>query len=188
MKHIKEILLVLILLTIGTVYLVSKENGTTPKDTEIKKDTEEILDTALDIKDSLKKMKTTINGKVINYGNNTSIKYIEKQIKNTHIHKKYFLNTTKCSQNCGVAIKKWDDAKKYCKIRGSRLPSKYQIENSNRYNKKECSDCSYWTNTEALRPNGKSYPSTKVYVYLQSDDDFLKFSTRSTYVATCLSN
>jgi len=189
MKYLKQTFFFFIFLAIGTGFLVSKENRTTTKDTEIKRDTEEILDTTLDIKDSLKNMKSmSINGKVINYGDNTNIKYIEKQIRNTHIHKKYFVNTTHCSQNCGVAIKKWSDAKKYCNVRRSSLPSKTIIENSNRYQKSECSDCNYWTNTEALRPNGKSYPNKKVYVYSQAENDFFKFSTRSTYVATCLAN
>ena len=110
---------------------------------------------------------------------------IYKTVKNTNISKNYFIDSTRCSSSCGVAIKKWNDAKKYCSMRGSKLPSKTQIERSSKYQRKECSDCSYWTNTEALRPNGQSYPKRKVHVYLQSEDDFLKFSTNSTYVATC---
>ena len=65
------------------------------------------------------------------------------------------------------------------------MPSKTQIERSNKYQKKECSDCKYWTNTEAFRRNGQSYPNRKVYVYDQAEGDFSKFSTKSTYVATC---
>ena len=131
----------------------------------------------------------TVNKKVIKKIIKKTINNdFRKTIKNTYISKQYFVDSTRCSENCGVAIKKWNDAKTYCNKRGSSLPSKSEIENSSKYQKKECSDCSYWTNTEALRPNGRSYPSPKVYVYLQSEGDFFKFNTKSTYVATCLSD
>jgi len=157
------------------------------------------------------KSKTIINGKKVTYIKNAKNVYttvinknktinkntikktvkkiinnkIYKTVKNTNISNKYFVDTTRCSSSCGVAIKKWNDAKKYCSIRGSQLPSKTQIERSNKYQKKECSDCKYWTNTEAFRRNGQSYPNRKVYVYDQAEGDFSKFSTKSTYVATC---
>ena len=67
MKYIKQTLFLLILVTGGTVYLVSndsnpkdKELKITSKDTEIKRDTEEIVDITLDIKDSIKNLKTTL--------------------------------------------------------------------------------------------------------------------------------
>jgi len=141
-----------------------------------------------------KHIKKIINKKIINKKtvNNIVKKTINKHFKTvvnkTSISKNYFIDTTRCSSSCGVAIKKWKDAKKYCSIRGSRLPSKSEIENSSKYEKKECSDCSYWTNTEALRPNGRSYPNKKVWVYEQSEDDFFKYNIKSTYVATCLSD
>ena len=138
-----------------------------------------------------KHIKKIINKKIINKKtvNNIVKKTINndfrKTINKTYISKNYF-NTERCSQNCGVAIKKWRDAKKYCKIRGSQLPSKSLFLKSNKYDNNECSDCRYWTNTEATRSNGKSYPNKKVYVYLQSEGDVLKYNTNSTYVATCV--
>ena len=196
MKYIKQTLFLLVLVTGGTVYLLSNETNpkdkeikTTSKDIEIKRDTEEIVDITLDIKDSIKNLKTTtINGEIINYGDNSSIEYIDTQVKNTKISNNYFVNGSQCSSSCGIAIQKWDAAKKYCNIRGSQLPSKSQISQSSKYDKNECSDCSYWTSTEALRPNGKSYPRKKVYMYLQSENDFSKVSSKSTYVATCIAD
>lgn len=196
MKYIKQTLFLLVLVTGGTIYLLSNETSpkekeikTTSKDIEIKRDTEEIVNITLDIKDSIKNLKTTeINGEIINYGDNSNIEYIDTQVKNTKISNNYFVNGSQCSSSCGVAIRKWDAAKKYCNIRGSQLPSKSQIAQSAKYDKDECSDCSYWTSTEALRSNGESYPTKQVYVYLQSEDDFLKYYTTSTYVATCIAD
>ena len=207
--NIKKLLLISSVVFIP-LFLLSKSNHITPIEKETKKELNEVHDTVLNnhdinintnkmVKKLLKKdnkATTTINGKKVVYIKNaknvhTTVKNIVnkkiyKTVKNTNISKNYFMDSLKCSSSCGVAIKKWTDAKKYCHIRGSKLPSKSQIEISDKFHRKECSDCSYWTSTEAKRRNGKSYPNKKIYVYNQKEDDFFKFATKYTYVATCL--
>jgi predicted transcriptional regulator len=204
---IKRIVIILGVFSIFLMYIEAKEK-TTPITKEIKYEVHEIHDTTLNNGEKLNKLlkkgvvrrrKTVINGKKVVYiekakniknvhVKNIFNKNIKRIFNTTKIANHYYQKTSQCSKKCGVAIKKWENAKKYCNIRGSSLPSKSQIEKSNRYQRKECLNCSYWTNSESKRPNGKSYPHKKVFVYNQAEDDFFSFATKYTYLATCLSN
>ncbi|CAA6798506.1 MAG: Unknown protein [uncultured Sulfurovum sp.] len=148
-------------------------------------------------KDVKKLLKTqSKNGdKIVNVKKvkNMTVNQYDESIHKTYQSINYFGNKTQCSTNCGVALKGWNNAKKYCIARKGQLPSKKDISNNSRYNKKECLSCTYWTRTEAMRFNkikkkNVSYDPKEVLVYIPSQEEFLQYDTTLTYVATCVSN
>lgn len=151
---------------------------------------DKLVAVAKDVKKLLKSQSKS-GDKIVNVKNMTVNQY-DNSINRTYQSIKYFGKVKHCSTNCGVAIKGWSNAKEYCSARKGQLPSRNNINNSSRYEKSECSDCTYWTRDEATRFNkitkeNVSYEPKEVFVYVPSEEDFFQYGTTLTYVATCVS-
>ena len=121
----------------------------------------------------------TISDEIINSIEMLLINKLIRIMNDSDISKNYHSEINSCDNSCGVAIKKWNKAKEYCSIQGTDLASQFKRD------KEQCLNCQYWTNSEATRPNGKSYPIKKAYVYSPSENDFFKFSEKGTHIANC---
>ena len=210
MLHIKQALIILGVVATVSIYLLGGESKT---DTQIKtpssnheahKKRTTINNNVLDGNDKLdvvakdvkKLLKTQSKSgdKIVNVKKvkNMTVNQYDNSIHKTYQSIKYFGKKTECSTNCGVAIKGWSNAKSYCSARKGQLPSRSDINNNSRYEKNECSDCTYWTRDEATRFNkirkqNVSYNPKEVFVYVPSQEDFFQYGTTLTYVATCVS-
>lgn len=207
MLNVKKAIIVLALISTVPMYLLSTEDSqikTSSSSYQADKKRTTINNNVMDgndqinavAKDVKKLLKTqSKNGdKVVKVKNvkNMTVNQYDNSINNTYQSIKYFGKKTECSTNCGVALKGWDSAKKYCSTRKGQLPSKSDISSNSRYDKSECSDCTYWTRDEATRFNkitkkSVSYDPKEVFVYVPSQEDFFQYETTLTYVATCVS-
>lgn len=113
---------------------------------------------------------------------------IEKVKSRSYISTDYFKKKLRCSPSCGVAIKGWYNAKKYCSEQNGLLVSETEIKKSINIKDRKgaCLDCSYWTSREFIPKKRKKNQKKEVYIYLNFEDDLLKYSINGVYIATCL--
>jgi low affinity Fe/Cu permease len=206
MLKTKQTFIMLSLVFTMPIYLLGENNQlkTSNSNKQVNKKHTTINNNVLDNQDIIKNMNNKLdkliksqskNGKKvvkINKAKNLTVNQIDKSIHKTYISNKYFGKRTQCSTNCGVAIKGWKNAKRYCSIRNGLLPSKNQIKNNSKYDKQACVDCTYWTRTEAMRYNKIKkkkvhYNPKEVLVYVPSEEEFFQYETALTYIATCVS-
>ena len=207
MLNVKKVIIVLGLVSTLPTYLLTKDNSqieTSNSTHQADKKRTTINNNVLDGNDKidalakdvkkLYKAQSKRGDKIVNVKNvkNMTVNQYDRSINKTYQSIKYFGKRTKCSSNCGVAIKGWNNAKNYCIARKGQLASKNDISNNSRYDKNECSDCTYWTRNEAMRFNkikkkNVSYDPKEVFVYVPSEEDFFQYGTTLTYVATCVS-
>lgn len=207
MLNVKKVIIVLGLVSTIPIYLFSLDNSQIKTSSSThradKKRTiinNNVLDgndqidaVAKDVKKILKTQSKS-GDKVVNVKNvkNMTVNQYDNRINNTYQSIKYFGKKTECSTTCGVALKGWNNAKKYCATRKGQLPSKSDISSNSRYDKSECSDCTYWTRDEAthfnkIKKKSVSYNPKEVFVYVPSQEEFFQYGTTLTYVATCVS-